>query len=85
VAPPPPQRADARGLKVIRRSPLSAFTVALLIYGVWGIASTTAILMISRSLAAPVAWLLPLNRAHASALVITALALVAGLSAPAAV
>lgn len=85
MTPPPAKQVETRGLKLVRRASLSAFTVALLIYAAWGIISTAVILMLSGSLAAPIAWLLPLNQAHASALVITTLALVAGVSAPAAV
>lgn len=85
MTPPPAQRTDARSWKVIRRSPARTSAVLVLIYAAWGILSAVAILMFSNALAAPVSWLLPLNQAHASALVITALTLVAGLSAPVAV
>lgn len=85
MTPPPAQQLDAHSLKVIRRPSLSTFAVALSIYAAWGIASAVVILVLGRSLAAPVARLLLLNQADASALVVTALALIAGLSAPAAV
>lgn len=57
----------------------------MLVYAAWSIASAAVIIMIGQALAALVSRTLPLSRADAAAGIVTALAAVAGLSAPAAV
>jgi hypothetical protein len=72
-------------LKPPERSSTGTVAVSVLVYAAWGVASAAAIIMIGQVLAVPVSRALPLSRADAAAGIITALAAIAGLTAPVAV
>jgi len=57
----------------------------VLVYAAWSVASAAAIIMVGQPLAILASEAFPLSRAEAAAGIVTALAAVAGLSAPAAV
>jgi len=66
-------------------SSTGAFALSGLIYAAWGVVSAVVIVLLGPSLAALVSWMLPLDRVHATAGVVTLLAAGAGLGAPVAV
>jgi hypothetical protein len=79
------ERTEGHGLKLPERSSTGTLAASVLVYAAWSVASAAAIIMVGQPLAVLVAQAFPLSRAEAGAGIVTALAAVAGLGAPAAV